>query len=58
MDRIMFLWIVVVVLAMGVAFAVIRQVTASWDPDITRELQISSGILLIGVLVAVVRRRR
>jgi peptidoglycan/LPS O-acetylase OafA/YrhL len=58
MDRIMFLWIVVVVLAMGVAFAVIRNVTASWNPDITRELQITSGILLIGVLVAVVRHRR
>jgi peptidoglycan/LPS O-acetylase OafA/YrhL len=58
MDRIMFIWIVVVVVAMGVAAAVIRKVTADWDPDLTRELQISSWILLIGVLVAVVRWRR
>ena len=58
MDRIMFLWIVAVVLLMALAFAVIRKATASWDPDLTREFQITSGFLLIGVLVAVVRHRR
>ena len=58
MDRIMFAWIVVVVLAMALAFAVIRKATASWDPDLTREFQMTSAVLLIGVLVAVARRRR
>jgi peptidoglycan/LPS O-acetylase OafA/YrhL len=58
MDRSTLLLLLAFVFASALAFAAIRYTTEGQDPNVTLSLQMTAWVLLIGVLVAILRRRR
>ena len=58
MDRSAILWTVVVFLAASIMFATIRNATEDESVGVTLGLQALAGLVLVGAIVLILRRRR
>ena len=57
MDRTALLWTLVVLFGASIIFAMIRNATADEGIGVTLGVQALAGLILIGVIVLIVRRR-
>lgn len=58
MDRNALLWTLVVFFGASILFSTIRSATKDQSVAVTLGLELAAGLLLVGAIVVIVRRRR